>query len=150
MFRTVLEGNKSSGINLLSGFGEAIGSPFKVVVLYRSPNPRTISCPALAIEIPVIFFTPSCTLLMPFTLISFAPRFSIATVAFWRSMLNARSPSRFLRATTETSLKACASLSISKFSTTSLPLAFTVPALISVYPTYFTTRSYTPPGTSKI
>ena len=79
MFFTVEVGKRFRGINLLSGFGEAIGSPLRVVVLYLSPNPRTIICPAEAMETPVIFLTPSSTFEMPLTLISLAPRFSMAT-----------------------------------------------------------------------
>ena len=93
----------SSWISLLSGFGDAIGRPFRVVVLYLSPRPRTIICPADAIDIPDIFFTPSATFEIPFVLISFAPRFSIATLDFCLSIISARSPSRFFFATTVTS-----------------------------------------------
>ena len=55
MFCIVDDGNRFRGISFLSGLGDAIGRVFSVVVLYLSPNPRTISWPASAIDTPVIF-----------------------------------------------------------------------------------------------
>ena len=119
------EGKRLSGTNLLSGFGEAMASPFSVVMLYLSPNPRTISCPAEAMDIPVIFFTPSSTFEIPFTLISFAPKFSMATVDFCLSICRARSPSKFFRATTVTSLNCLLSGSNMISSSVGCELSFT-------------------------
>ena len=106
MFWIVDEGNMSRGMSLLSGLGDAIGSPLSVVVLYLSPRPRTISWPALAIDIPDSFATLSWALDMPLMLISFAPMFSIAKPDIILSFCSACSDSRFFLAVTTASLRA--------------------------------------------
>ena len=122
MLLTVDVGKMSSGISLLSGLGDAMGSPLSDVVLYRSPSPRTISCPACAIEMPVSLLTPSATLPTPLTAISRAPMFSMAAEACLRSIISVCSASRFLRVTTATS-SICLSSALRLMSRVSTPSA---------------------------
>ena len=106
MFWMVEEGNMSRGISLLSGLGEAMGSPLRVVVLYLSPSPRTISWPALAIEMPDNLATLSWALEMPFIVISLAPMFSIAKPDIILSFCSACRDSRFFLAVTTAFIRA--------------------------------------------
>ena len=68
-----------------------------------------MSCPAEAMEMPVIFLTPSSTFEIPLSDISRAPMFSIATFEAMRSVWRLRSDSRFLRPLTVTDWSVCAS-----------------------------------------
>ena len=125
--------NISRGMSLLSGLGEATGSPFRVVRLYRSPSPRTKSWPELLNDMPLMVSTASATLDRPFVRISAAPIFSTACADTLRSLIRAIVDSGFFLATTTTLSSASASVCISKSMTSSSPfLSLKAPDITSL------------------